>query len=142
MVIEPTGRVTQPNGGEPPDGNIGGALVHGNGALWVAMPPSNVVVTEPRGGGTIQTMYPWWRSVTGTLRIEGRRGEPRVRDPGAEGRLAARRRDRHGARGSLRLSETTRGWKSPDFRPKPELDERAAPRDSFVRHVEEARSRP
>jgi hypothetical protein len=65
--------VTQPNGSQPPDGNIGGALVHGNGALWVAMPPSNVVVTEPSAGGTIQTKYPWWRAVTGTLRIEGRR---------------------------------------------------------------------
>jgi hypothetical protein len=65
--------VTQPNGSQPPDGNIGGELVHGNGSLWVAMPPSNVVVTEPSAGGTIQTKYPWWRSVSGTLRIEGRR---------------------------------------------------------------------
>ena len=65
--------VTQPNGSQPPDGNIGGALIHGNGSLWVAMPPSNVVVTEPSAGGTIQTKYPWWRAVTGTLRIEGRR---------------------------------------------------------------------
>ncbi len=66
-------KVTRPNGSQPLDGNIGGALVHGNGSLWVAMPPSNVVVTEPSAGGTIQTKYPWWRSVTGTLRIEGRR---------------------------------------------------------------------
>ena len=50
-----------------------GALIHGNGSLWVAMPPSNVVVTESSSGGTIQTKYPWWRSVAGTLRIEGRR---------------------------------------------------------------------
>ena len=27
--------VTQPNGSQPPDGNIGGALIHGNGSLWV-----------------------------------------------------------------------------------------------------------
>jgi hypothetical protein len=65
--------VTQPNGSQPPDGNIGGPNVHGDGPLWVAMPPSNVLVTEPGAGGTIQTKYPWWRAVTGTLRLEGRR---------------------------------------------------------------------
>jgi hypothetical protein len=65
--------VTQPNGSQPPNGNIGGELIHGNGQLWVAMPPANVVVTDPSAGGTIQTKYPWWRAVTGTLRIEGHR---------------------------------------------------------------------
>ncbi len=65
--------VTQPNGSQPPNGSIGGELIHGNGSLWVAMPPSNVVVTEPSAGDTIQTKFPWWRAVTGTLRIEGRR---------------------------------------------------------------------
>jgi hypothetical protein len=65
--------VTLPNGSQPPDGNIGGDLIHGNGELWVAMPPSGVVITEPSAGGTIRTKYPWWRAVSGTLRLEGRR---------------------------------------------------------------------
>ena len=72
-AVQGTCDVTQPNGTQPPNGSIGGELIHGNGSLWVAMPPSNVVVTDPSAGGTIQTKYPWWRAVTGTLRIEGRR---------------------------------------------------------------------
>jgi hypothetical protein len=31
------------------------------------------VITEPSAGGTIRTKYPWWRAVSGTLRLEGRR---------------------------------------------------------------------
>jgi hypothetical protein len=65
--------VTQPNGSQPPDGSIGGPNVHGNGSLWVAMPPSGVLVTEPGAGGSLQTKYPWWRAVSGTLRLEGHR---------------------------------------------------------------------
>jgi hypothetical protein len=72
-AVEGACPVTLPNGSQPPDGNIGGDLVHGNGKLWVAMPPSGIVVTEPSEGDTIRTKYPWWRAVTGTLRLEGRR---------------------------------------------------------------------
>jgi hypothetical protein len=72
-AAEGTCAVTQPNGSQPPGGNIGGELVHGNGFVWVAMSPSNVVVEEPGLDGAITTKFPWWRGVTGTLRIEGRR---------------------------------------------------------------------
>lgn len=65
--------VTRPNGSQPPGGNIGGELVHGNGLLWVSMSPANVVVDDPGPDGAVTTKFPWWRGVTGTLGIEGRR---------------------------------------------------------------------
>lgn len=72
-VTEGACAVTLPNGSQPPGGNIGGESVHGNGSLWVAMPPANVVVDVPSANGAITTKLPWWRGVTGSLRIEGRR---------------------------------------------------------------------
>lgn len=65
-------KVTRPNGSQPPDGNIGGPGVHGNGSLWVSI-GENVVVGDADASGAVRNKFPWWRGVTGSLRIEGRR---------------------------------------------------------------------
>jgi outer membrane murein-binding lipoprotein Lpp len=64
--------ITRPNGSVPP-GSTFGAEFHGNGALWVGLPPANVVVREPEADGSISDKFGWWRAVSGQLRIEGRR---------------------------------------------------------------------
>ena len=66
--------ITRPNGSVPP-GSTFGSEFHGNGSLWVGVPPSNVVVEEPGADGAIAAKYGWWRAVTGALRIEGRRSD-------------------------------------------------------------------
>jgi hypothetical protein len=64
--------ITHPNGSRPP-GSTFGAEFHGNGAIWVGVWPSNVVVTERDPAGSIEAKFGWWRGVVGRLRIEGRR---------------------------------------------------------------------
>jgi len=64
--------ITHPNGSQPP-GSTFGSEFHGNGALWVGVPPSNVVVDELGTNGALATKFGWWRAVTGTLTIAGRR---------------------------------------------------------------------
>lgn len=64
--------ITHPNGSQPP-GSTFGAEFHGNGALWVGMPFSNVVIAAPSADGSIVEKFGWWREVSGRLRIEGRR---------------------------------------------------------------------
>lgn len=64
--------ITRPNGSQPP-GSTFGADLHGNGSLWVGLPPSNVVVRERVPDGSIRDKFGWWRGVSGELRIEGRR---------------------------------------------------------------------
>jgi outer membrane murein-binding lipoprotein Lpp len=64
--------VTFPNGSQPPDGNIGGPGVHGNGLLWVSL-GSPVVVNDADPDGAVPEKFPWWRGVSGSLRIDGRR---------------------------------------------------------------------
>ena len=64
--------VTFPNGSQPPDGNIGGPGVHGNGLLWVSL-GSPVVVNDAGPDGAVPDKFPWWRGVSGSLRIDGRR---------------------------------------------------------------------
>lgn len=67
-------KVTRANGSQPPDGNIGGPGVHGNGSLWVSIGEyGSVVVNDAEPSGAVRTKFPWWRGVTGPLRIEGRR---------------------------------------------------------------------
>jgi hypothetical protein len=70
---EGTCNVTRPNGSQPPGGNIGGPNVYGNGLLWVSISGENVVVGDPDASGAVRDKFPWWRGVTGALRIEGRR---------------------------------------------------------------------
>jgi hypothetical protein len=64
--------ITHANGSQPP-GSTFGSEFHGNGAIWVGLWPSNVVVAEPEADGSIEAKFGWWRGVTGKLRIEGRR---------------------------------------------------------------------
>ncbi|HEU0305156.1 MAG TPA: hypothetical protein VFR32_11310 [Gaiellaceae bacterium] len=64
--------VTFPNGSQPPDGNIGGPGVHGNGLLWVSL-GTPVVVNDTAPDGAVPEKFPWWRGVSGSLRIDGRR---------------------------------------------------------------------
>lgn len=73
--------ITRPNGSVPP-GSTFGAEFHGNGALWVGVWGSNVVVWQKEADGSIEAKFGWWREAQGKLRIEGRRldgGAPALR---------------------------------------------------------------
>ena len=70
-VVDPCG-VTRPNRSQPP-GDTFGAEFHGNGSLWVGVPPSNIVVDQPGATGAVSAKFGWWRAVTGALTITGRR---------------------------------------------------------------------
>lgn len=72
VVAEDSCPITRPNGSAPP-GSTFGAEFHGNGALWVGVPPSNVVVRDPEPDGSIAEKFGWWREATGRLEIQGRR---------------------------------------------------------------------
>lgn len=67
--------LTLPNGNVPPGPDVGAN--HGNGRLWTAMWPHNVVIATPPyigRGGSVQMKWPWWwRGVRGKLAITGRR---------------------------------------------------------------------
>lgn len=68
--------LTLPNGETPP-GEPGSGANHGNGKLWTAMWPHNVVIATPdyvRPDGSVAMKWPWWwRGVRGNLAITGRR---------------------------------------------------------------------
>jgi hypothetical protein len=64
--------ITRPNENVPP-GSTFGAEFHGNGALWVGLWSSNVVVWQLEPDGSIAAKFGWWREEQGRLRIEGRR---------------------------------------------------------------------
>ncbi len=64
--------ITRPNGSVPP-GSTFGAEFHGNGALWVGVPPANVVLTPKAADGSVGTKFGWWREAIGALTIDGRR---------------------------------------------------------------------
>jgi outer membrane murein-binding lipoprotein Lpp len=65
--------VTRPNGSRPPAEPSGSEHSHGNGALWVGLQPSNVVVAEPQASGALWQKFGWFRAVTGALTVTGRR---------------------------------------------------------------------
>jgi hypothetical protein len=73
-----TCEVTEPNGQTPP-GERSSRGHHGNGALWTVLWSEGTVVFKPGGSGfvlrdgSLQMKFPWWRTVRGQLRIEGRR---------------------------------------------------------------------
>jgi hypothetical protein len=72
--------VTLPNGNTPP-GEKPSKLYHGNGELWTAMWPYNVIVAPRdfiRPDGTIEVKWPWFRGVSGPVQISGRKldGKP------------------------------------------------------------------
>jgi hypothetical protein len=67
--------VTLPNGNGP-SGERSDAGYHGNGSVTTALWPYGVVAAGPQyvnPDGSIRMKFPWWRSVVGALRVEGRR---------------------------------------------------------------------
>jgi hypothetical protein len=76
-AASPTCPITLPNRSVPPEGTDWGPEdSYGNGKLWTLFWPYNVVVAD-RGyvedDGSIGMKWPWWRGVSGRLKIEGRR---------------------------------------------------------------------
>jgi hypothetical protein len=72
--------VTLPNGNTPP-GEKPSELYYGNGRLWTAMWPYNVIVAtrhDIRADGSIEVKWPWFRGVAGRLQVTGRKldGKP------------------------------------------------------------------
>jgi hypothetical protein len=66
--------LTLPNGDMPSGADVGAN--HGNGKLWTAMWPHNVVIATPDyigDDGSVEMKWGWWRGTTGKLRITGRR---------------------------------------------------------------------
>jgi hypothetical protein len=69
--------LTLPNGRMPPGGKDVGAN-HGNGKVWTALWPHNVVLATPdyvAVDGSVVMKWPWWwrRTLGGELTITGRR---------------------------------------------------------------------
>ena len=67
--------LTIANGRTPSRQNNSG-MNHGNGKLWTALWPHNVVIAtgdEIKPDGRIGMKWPWYRGVSGRLHIEGRR---------------------------------------------------------------------
>jgi hypothetical protein len=48
-------------------------VYHTNGRLWTVLWPEGTVRERPRGDGSIEMKFPWWRGARGELRITGRR---------------------------------------------------------------------
>jgi hypothetical protein len=58
-----------------------GAAIYGNGKLWVALWPHGVIEAGrpfANKDGSVSMKFPWWRSITGHLRITGRRLDGRA----------------------------------------------------------------
>ena len=67
--------LTLPNGRVMPEHEDAG-MNHGNGSLWTAMWPHNVVIATPdfiEADGSVGMKWPWWKGVDGKLTISGRR---------------------------------------------------------------------
>lgn len=67
--------LTLANGRMPPAEQWAG-MNHGNGKLWTAFWPHNLVIATPDNvepDGSIAVKWPWWRGVRGDLEISGRR---------------------------------------------------------------------
>jgi hypothetical protein len=77
MSTPPPCSVTLPNGSVPPAGgptpHVGN---HGNGTLWVELPPDGVIRFGPEvvnPDGWIRQKFMFWRGVSGQVVVEGRR---------------------------------------------------------------------
>jgi hypothetical protein len=67
--------LTLPNGRTPDRGNDAG-MNHGNGKLWTAFWPYNLVIADAdyvEADGSVRMKWPWWRGIAGQVRITGRR---------------------------------------------------------------------
>jgi hypothetical protein len=72
--------LTLPNGRTPP-GERWAGMNHGNGKLFTAFWPYNLVIATRDlvgGDGSIAVKWPWWRGVRGDLEITGRRLDGRA----------------------------------------------------------------
>jgi hypothetical protein len=59
-----------------PRGQADAGMNHGNGKLWTAMWPHNVLIASGsyiRPDGSVWMKWPWWRRVKGRLTVTGRR---------------------------------------------------------------------
>ena len=59
-----------------PRGQVHAGMNHGNGKLWTAMWPHNVLIASGdyiQPDGSVWMKWPWWRGVAGRLTITGRR---------------------------------------------------------------------
>jgi hypothetical protein len=68
--------VTTPNGLQLPAEMKQGSrnpYLHGNGKLWTILPINGILVLTPEKDGSIGDKFPWWRTVRGSLTIQGRR---------------------------------------------------------------------
>lgn len=67
--------VTTPNGLQlPPEmKQTRSPYLHGNGKLWTTLPLNGILVITPEKDGSIGEKFPWWKTVTDQLTIEGRR---------------------------------------------------------------------
>jgi hypothetical protein len=99
-VVSAAGRrscpVTTPNGLQlPAEMNQGSRspYLHGNGKLWTILPINGILVLTPEKDGAIGDKFPWWRTVRGSLTIQGRRLD------GAEGTLRSNIPAGYGATG-------------------------------------------
>jgi hypothetical protein len=65
--------LTPPNERTPPDNAAG--MNHGNGAIWTAMWPHNVVIADPSyvaADGSVGMKWPWYRGCEASLRSPAR----------------------------------------------------------------------
>ena len=67
--------VTTPNGLQlPPEmKQTRSPYLHGNGKLWTTLPLNGILVLTLEKDGSLGEKFPWWKSVTDQLTIEGRR---------------------------------------------------------------------
>lgn len=69
--------VTNPNRSNPPGVSAADSTnVHGNGVLWVSLWPGAVITAGAntlQPDGSIRIKFPWWRGVSGQLKISGGR---------------------------------------------------------------------
>lgn len=78
LAATQTCNVTAANGQTAPDVALTPGA-HGNGKLWTVLWPTGNVVFDPKGpgfvedDGALRMKFPWWKSIPGMLRIEGRR---------------------------------------------------------------------
>jgi hypothetical protein len=72
--------LTLPNGNTP-SGEPDVGANHGNGKLWTALWPHNVVIARAHfvaADGSVVMKWPWWWRVRGTLKITGHRLDGRA----------------------------------------------------------------
>ncbi|CAG0929528.1 Tol-Pal system protein TolB [Thermoflexales bacterium] len=65
--------VSEPNGRRPPGETVISPQYHGHDTLWTVLPADGILTVRRERDGRLSTKLPWWRGITSTLTIEGRR---------------------------------------------------------------------